>query len=126
MENKGLTVLIVDDEEMIVKLLGRFLEDGGFEVRTAATGEAALGVLGEERIDAAIVDVRLPDMSGDEVALKGIRLQPRTRFFIHTGSIDYALPPDLVAAGMDDSCVIHKPVTDLAELRRLIEEKVRG
>lgn len=126
MEKQGLRVLVVDDEEMIVRLMRGFLEDAGFVVRTAATGEDALRILGDERIDAAIVDVRLPDMAGDEVVLTGCRLQHHTQFFMHTGAIDYVPPPELLAAGIDDECVIHKPVLDMAEIRLLIEKKVKG
>ena len=126
MTERILRVLVVDDEEMIVRLLRGYLEDSGFEVRTAATGRDALAVIEGERIDAAIVDVRLPDMAGDEVVIRGAGLSPGTKFFIHTGSIDYTLSPELIAAGVDDDSVIRKPVLDMTEIRRLIEMKVKG
>ncbi len=124
MENRRLRVLIVDDEEMIIRLLKGYLEDSGFEVRTALTGEEGLRLLAEERFDAAIVDVRLPDMGGDEVVLKGGGAQPHIRFFIHTGSIEYMPSDDLRSAGVDEESVIRKPVLDMADIRRLIERKV--
>lgn len=56
----GALVLLVDDEETIVDVLKETLEDGGFEVVTATSGEAAIRAIREaSEVAALVTDVRL-------------------------------------------------------------------
>lgn len=57
-------VLVVDDEQQILRALRVILRDAGFEALPASTGEEALDVAAIERPDAAIVDLLLPDVDG--------------------------------------------------------------
>ena len=74
------TVLIVDDDPPIREMLTDFLKEEGYEILVAGDGASALQVLREsaERIDLALLDVRLPDVQGLEilraVAEKGMEL----------------------------------------------------
>jgi two-component system KDP operon response regulator KdpE len=61
-------VLVVDDEQQILRALRVILREAGFEVLPASTGEEALDVAALQRPDAAIVDVLLPDIDGVELA----------------------------------------------------------
>ncbi len=60
------SVLIVDDEPAIRRLLVAVLERGGFDALEAATGREALGMAARKPV-AAIVDLRLPDLDGMEL-----------------------------------------------------------
>jgi DNA-binding response OmpR family regulator len=60
-------ILLVDDNQVLVALLARMLEAEGFVPVLALRGKAALDKLSQERPDAAVVDVLLPDMMGYEV-----------------------------------------------------------
>jgi two-component system KDP operon response regulator KdpE len=60
-------VLAVDDEPGILRLLKLELEDQGFHVATAGTGEEALGIAEEQRPDIILLDVMMPEMGGLEV-----------------------------------------------------------
>jgi CheY-like chemotaxis protein len=60
-------VLVVDDDEGVARQLCYLLEDEGYEVEVAKTGRAALAAANEGSFDVAILDVRLPDLSGIEV-----------------------------------------------------------
>ena len=60
-------VLVVEDEAAVRDPLARFLALHGFEVRSAATAPAALEILAEQRPDAAVIDLRLPEGSGRDV-----------------------------------------------------------
>lgn len=71
-------ILIVDDEESIQEMLRRVLEHDGHLVITAGKGQTALQWLRETRLDLAIVDLGLPDISGMEVC-RAIKEDPRTR-----------------------------------------------
>ncbi|MGV9675728.1 response regulator transcription factor [Nocardia sp. NPDC003482] len=60
----GARVLVVDDEQLILKLLATTLKFQGFEVETAATGAEGLDKARGFRPDALIVDVMMPGMDG--------------------------------------------------------------
>lgn len=61
------TVLIVDDEPGARTTLEMILEDAGYVAETARTGKDALARAKARRLEAALVDVSLPDLSGTEV-----------------------------------------------------------
>ena len=60
-------ILIVEDEEALARYLKRHLESQGFEVHTETHGANALLYAAEYRPNLAILDLRLPDMSGYDV-----------------------------------------------------------
>jgi DNA-binding response OmpR family regulator len=62
------TVLIVDDEPEIIRLVRDYLERAGFEVMTATTGAAALREFTRRRPDLVILDLTLPESDGLDVA----------------------------------------------------------
>ena len=61
-------VLVVDDEESILKVVDYALSQEGYEVRTASDGEGAEFLLGQVPVDLVILDVMLPGRSGLEIA----------------------------------------------------------
>ena len=72
------TILIVEDEKSILKLVKYNLEKAGFEAIAAKNGEEALKILSGRQIDLAIVDVMLPGVDGLTVC-KHIRQNSGTR-----------------------------------------------
>jgi DNA-binding NtrC family response regulator len=98
-ENKAtaspLTVLVVDDEALLVRSCTRILEQEGFLVRTASRGEEALELARRHRPDIILTDLMLPDIDGLEV-LQGARLlDPEVVVIMITG---YATVDSSVAA----------------------------
>jgi two-component system, OmpR family, alkaline phosphatase synthesis response regulator PhoP len=61
------TILVVDDEPKIVKLVRDYLERAGFGVRLAANGRVALSLAHTEKPDLIILDLGLPQMDGLDV-----------------------------------------------------------
>ena len=61
-------VLVVDDEVRIRDLVRRYLEHEGHQVLTAGSGAEALEVAGHTGVDLIVLDLRLPDITGEEVA----------------------------------------------------------
>jgi len=61
---KPATVLIVDDEAALRRVLERYLERHGYRVLSAGTAEAAYELLAREQADALLLDIHLPTMSG--------------------------------------------------------------
>jgi two-component system response regulator RegA len=81
----ALTLLLVDDDEVLRERLGRALRERGFEVTTAGSGEAAIAIARRDTPEFAVVDLRMPGASGIEVldALRAI--DPATRVLMLTG-----------------------------------------
>jgi DNA-binding response OmpR family regulator len=63
-------ILVVDDEAKIVEVIKSYLENGGYEVYTAFNGEQALALLEQAHPALIILDLMLPDMSGEEICLR--------------------------------------------------------
>jgi DNA-binding response OmpR family regulator len=61
------TILVVDDEARIVKLVRDYLERAGFEVLTACDGETALHLARREQPDLIVLDLMLPGLDGLDV-----------------------------------------------------------
>ncbi len=66
-DGSPIRVLVVDDEQSLTDLLRMALRYEGWDVRTAADGQAALGVVREFRPDALVLDVMMPGLDGLEV-----------------------------------------------------------
>lgn len=60
-------ILIVDDNPINLQVLSGILEDGGYKVRAALSGEVALRAASRERPDLVLLDIRMPGMSGFDV-----------------------------------------------------------
>ena len=65
-------ILAIDDEEHILELLSYNLEQNGYRVFTACSGEEGLKILEKEKIDLMLLDIMLPGMDGMDV-LKAVR-----------------------------------------------------
>ena len=57
-------ILCVDDEPPVLKLITQYLAGGGYEVRTAESGRAALLAIQQEKPDLILLDIHMPDMDG--------------------------------------------------------------
>jgi PAS domain S-box-containing protein len=64
-------VLVIDDDEAVLEVAGAFLTRAGFEVATAAGGREALQILGHgaPAVDAVVLDLVMPDLSGEDTFL---------------------------------------------------------
>ena len=83
-----LRVLFVDDEAPIREVMRIELPRMGHEVTVCEDGETALEVLAEHHFDAAIVDLKMPGISGWEVTDHIKQVSPETFVIIHTGHGD--------------------------------------
>lgn len=72
------TILIVDDDRVILNILAEGLRELGYDVSTAVSGADALRAAKEKEHDLAVLDMRMPEMSGLDVAreLKAADLAP--------------------------------------------------
>lgn len=68
-------ILVVDDDEVIRRLLRSYLTQSGYEVVEAEDGEKAIERIGQERFDLIICDVMMPHKDGWEV-VREVRSKP--------------------------------------------------
>jgi len=80
-------LLIVDDDALMRYALSTtFHNDTDMDVITASTGQTALKVINENRLDLCFLDVHLPDMNGLDIMMQVRTVSPETRVIIMTGS----------------------------------------
>jgi two-component system OmpR family response regulator len=119
-------LLLVEDDPRLADLVARLLGGERHVVEHAATGEAALGLADAPGLDAIVLDVGLPDLSGLEVAR---RLRARgSRIPILMLTARDAIP-DRVAgldAGADDYLVKPFAIEELAARVRALGRRGRG
>jgi two-component system nitrogen regulation response regulator GlnG len=114
-------VLIADDEDSIRWVLTRLCEEHGHTAEPVATGGAALAALRERRHDVALVDVRLPDMSGLDVLEQARADRIDTPIIIITAQNTMANAIEATKRGAYD--YLTKPF-ELDEVRRLIRRAI--
>jgi len=95
-------VLVVDDERSVTDLLSTALEDEGYGCITAATGEDALKKLATDNVDVALLDLRLPGISGMDVLRTMKSTSPRTAVIVVTGVGDAETAVEAMKTGAVD------------------------
>lgn len=120
----ALTVLVVDDVEVARAGLTSALESRGFDVvAEAASLPEAVRLAAEKKPDVAIVDLRLPDSSGFEIAERISEVSPETKpLFItaHEGDVGY----DEISAASSHGLLLK--TSPLHELCQAVEEVAAG
>ena len=79
------TILVADDNRGFAELCRALLEDAGHTVVTAYSGLAAIAVVEQQEIDAAVLDVLIPQISGDAVAERLRQMKPGLPTALITG-----------------------------------------
>ncbi len=98
----SVSILIVDDEEMMRNLLEKILAREGYQVTTAEDGLAALELVREHPFDLVISDMKMPRMNGFEL-LKAIKKDhAQTGVIIMTAYGDTYTVKDALLLGADE------------------------
>jgi CheY-like chemotaxis protein len=116
--NASHKVLVVDDDPVVRKSIDRVLSGKGYAVITAANGEEALRKLNEEKYDVVYTDIRMPGISGLEVAEQVKARRPWTPVVIMTGYGTEAAQSRAKSAGVSN--FLHKPLSP-----EMIEDSAR-
>ncbi len=120
------TVLVVDDEAEIVDLLRDFLEAEGFAVLAAGDGSAALAALDREPIDAVLLDVMMPGISGFDVLRRIRERHPVPVLFLSARDGDADKVRGL-GLGADDYVVkTASPAEVVARVKAILRRTQRG
>lgn len=113
----SINVLIVDDEELLVKSCAQILSSEGYHVFTEGRGRNALDVVRRHRPEIVLSDIHLPDVDGMELLKEIKRLSPETLVIMITGFATVDSSVEAIRAGAYD--YIPKPFT-ATQLRILI------
>src|SRR5262245_26865228 len=111
-------VLVVDDEKSILTLLEEALTQWGYQVTAAGTGAEALAALRTQVFDAALTDVRMPDMSGLDLLREIKKRDESIEVVIMTGYPTISSAVEALKEGAYD--YLSKPLI-LDELRHLMQ-----
>lgn len=109
-------ILVADDEREIADLVALYLRNEGFEVFKCYDGTEAVKIIGEERLDLAILDIMMPGISGLEVCCK-IREQYNYPIIMLTAKGEETDKITGLAMGADD--YITKPFLPLELVARV-------
>ena len=104
------TIMIVDDEEIVLDVTSETLEDMGYQVIKAYNGLDAINIYREhqDRIDIVIIDKMMPGMDGVETFKKLREINPKIKAIISSGYAD-AQKEELLKIGFEDC--LRKPYT---------------
>jgi DNA-binding response OmpR family regulator len=95
------TILLVDDEPQILEILSSYLEKEGYHVLTAQTGKEAVDMATSVTLTCIILDLMLPDLSGEEVCIQ-IRKESRVPILMLTAKSGEADRIRGLSIGADD------------------------
>ncbi len=84
---KKLTALMVDDEKKIIEVVKSYLINAGYEVLEAYDGRTALNMFSEMQPDVVILDLMLPDMTGEDIC-RSIRKTNSTPIIMLTAKVE--------------------------------------
>jgi len=108
-ERRSGRILVVDDEDAVLEIAEEFLAREGFDAVTAASGREAVRRFAAEprAFDAAVIDLGMPDLSGERVAAEIRALRPELPLVLASG-----LSAELAAAScleLGAARFLHKP-----------------
>ncbi len=103
------TILVVEDEELLLDLLKEMLEDEGYRVLTATDGPEAVALFRAEKEHVSLVlsDMGLPSMGGWDVLHHLQSIKPSVKVILSSGFMDTKVRQDMLSAGARD--FIQKP-----------------
>jgi CheY-like chemotaxis protein len=112
-------ILIADDELPTREILSEFFTMLGFEVIEAEDGKVAIDKYQQQSPDAALLDLQMPGMKGDEAAMLILEKNPDFPIIILSGYIDKNIAEELLNRGIYK--VLEKPV-NLAQIKNIIHD----
>ena len=137
------SILLVDDEIKLLRILQSSLEKKGYLVSTAATGQTARQRMAERKIDIVILDMMLPDTTGIELLQEFTPLHPEKVFILMTaygnvenavtsmksGAFDYILKPaklEEILVVIEKACRWMEMKEENAELKEKLQDAQTG
>jgi len=121
MKKLAANVLLIDDEEQFLEVLGERLEARGLKVNTAISGENALTMIDDKKFDAIILDLAMPGIDGIETLKLLKEKNPDLEIIMLTGHATVEKGIAAMKLGAED--FLEKPVDLSVLLERISEAK---
>jgi two-component system cell cycle sensor histidine kinase/response regulator CckA len=117
-------VLLVDDEEPVLRFVNRVLTEAGYQTALASSGADALQVASTEgQFDLLITDVMMPEMAGEELARRLRQSDPRLKVLYLTGFSDQLFKEKVTM--WEDEAFLDKPCS-VKGLRQAVSLMLTG
>lgn len=116
--NRSLHVLLLDDDEKVLRLLKIFMKQLGHRVTTAQNGREGIRQMLRHQFDMILVDAQMPEVDGVEFTTKVLEIWPWEKIVFCTGHLDKKLLKQTQELGIHE--IIQKPVS-LNSLEQVIE-----
>jgi DNA-binding NtrC family response regulator len=117
------SVLVIDDEPVVLDLFERVLAGKGLVIRTARNGEEALALIEREGFGCVLADKNLPGMDGIEIVRRIRQAQPNCACIVMTAYASTESAVEALRLGAVD--YIEKPFDDLGRIADRIDDLVR-
>ena len=111
------TIYVVDDDADVLGSLRFLLESDGFNVRTVRSGSALLNAVRSTGVDCFVIDYKMPDMNGIDLARRLRNRDMAAPIILITGYPDENISARAAAAGVRD--VLLKPLLDESLVTRI-------
>lgn len=115
-----MNALIVDDDPQVVKLTERWLTQAGYSVATSSGMMDAIEHVEQDRLDALVVDIRLGEFNGLQIAFKAREHLPHARIVVMSAWNDPVLRRDAAHCG---AAYIVKPFSSSELLTAIRQEE---
>jgi DNA-binding NarL/FixJ family response regulator len=116
-----ITCLVADDHPAMVEAVIGVLEEHGVEVvARARDGEDAAAKIESRRPKVAIIDLRMPRLSGIEVARQAQRTSPKTAVILYTAHGERALLTEALDAGARGFLLKEAPISDIVRAVEMV------
>ena len=116
--------LIADDHPALASAVSTYLASNGFEVvGPVSDGQRAVALATEEQPELALVDFRMPRLSGIDLIKKLREVSPETRVVVYTADADEQIATDVLEAGASALVLKEAPLADLV---RALESTLGG
>ena len=115
-QGQGQTVLVVDDEPVVLRLAARILRQNGYNTLEAETYEKALSLASSTDVQLLLTDSVMPRMSGATLAEHVVTMRPGLRVLYMSGHAEEVLSERIA---QDRAEFIQKPFTAQALLERV-------
>lgn len=120
------TILVIEDEELLLDLLKEMLEAEGYRVLTAMDGNQAVELYRQEheRISLVLSDMGLPGMGGWEVLRQLRAINPTVKVILSSGFMDTQVRQDMIQSGAKD--FLQKPYMPEKVIRQIHDSITEG
>jgi DNA-binding NarL/FixJ family response regulator len=113
-EEQPIRCLVADDHPAVVEAVSGYLRKNGVDViATARDGGQALALIESLEPDVAVIDLRMPKVSGTDIALRLERTQRRTKVVVYTGFASRPVLMEAMDAGAKGFVLKEAPLPDL-------------